>query len=195
MSEQTFDLIGYMDKHFRGFGFGGNVLASWTLGLRFNIGLAYVDRAVQIYEQAFQNTGDIVLIGEDEAWDADPKRWYSLFSLPGLFRSNPPTLSSREFGEPEDEDAYAVTWAFLPRRDLDPRLLFQAIANQDHGLAPSVRGRIYLLDPSAELLLHMYDDRGLDIISTRREDLIPLHERFGDWLNAARLNEDEPWRR
>jgi hypothetical protein len=195
MSPEAFDLFGYMDQEFPGFEFGGDVLARWTLGLRFNIGLDYVDRATRIYEQAFQNTADIVLISQDWEWDADPNRWYSLFSLARLFRATPSAPSSREFKQLEEEDAYTITWAILPRSDLDARLLFQAIANQDHGRTPSVRGRIYLLDPGAELLLHMYDDRGLDVISTRRTHLIPLHEQFGDWLNGARLDETQQWHR
>lgn len=50
-----------------------------------------------------------------------------------------------------------------------------------------MRGRAYILDPVAELLLHMYDDRGLDIIATSRVPLLPLYRRFGNWINRANL--------
>jgi hypothetical protein len=49
---------------------------------------------------------------------------------------------------------------------LSTERLFQEIANQDHGLTPSVRGRVHIVDPAAEVLLHMYDDRGMDAIAT-----------------------------
>jgi hypothetical protein len=30
--------------------------------------------------------------------------------------------------------------------------------------------------------MHMYDDRGLDIIATNASTLLPLYERFADWI-------------
>jgi hypothetical protein len=190
--EQTFDLIGYLDRDFSGFGFGGDVLGQWTLGLRFNIGLEHVDRAVEIYKRAFGSNDSLVLISEDWPWDSDSSRWYSLFSLPRLIQSSsPPRLTSWQPDKPIDDELYTVTWAVLPRSELVIERLFQAIANQDHGRTPSVRGRVYILDPSAGLLLHMYDDRGLDVIATSTLPLLPLHERFSQWINEARLDSTE----
>jgi hypothetical protein len=75
-----------------------------------------------------------------------------------------------------------LTWAELSPSVLASEQLFLAIANQDHGRTPAVRGRVYILDPLAELLFHMYDDRGLDIIATSTMSLIPLYKPFGGWI-------------
>ena len=193
---QAFDLMGYIAAHLSGFGFGEDVLGQWTLGLRFNIGLEYVDRAVAIYEQAFGSADRITLISEDWPWDSDPKRWYPLFALPGLIRSpSAPPLTSCQPHQPiEDDDVCTLTWADLSPSELDGERLFQAIANQDHGRTPSVRGRIYILDPLAELLFHMYDDRGLDIVAT---STVPTsaYERFGSWINRANLGGGDGWQK
>lgn len=40
----------------------------------------------------------------------------------------------------------------------------------------------YIVDFDAGSALHVYDDRGMDVIATTRDILRPLYERFGDWL-------------
>ena len=54
------------------------------------------------------------------------------------------------------------------------RSVLENIANADHAQSPSVLGRVYFLNPATALIMHMYDDRGLDIISATREALVPL---------------------
>jgi len=112
--EQTFDLRAYLDGEFPGFSFGGGVLDQWTLGLKFDIGLEHLDRVVKIFEQAFGEASELILIGEDWLWDSDPDRWYSLFSLPGLIRSSSlPHLTIWQPVQVIDDDLFTITWAAL----------------------------------------------------------------------------------
>ncbi len=30
--------------------------------------------------------------------------------------------------------------------------------------------------------MHMYDDRGLDVIAANDSTLLPIYERFGEWI-------------
>jgi hypothetical protein len=188
--QHTFDLMGYIDDHFSGFRFGGDVLDQWTLGLRFNIGLEHVDRAVAIFEQAFRNADTLVLINEYWRWDFDPGRWYALFALPRLLRTPSATVltSCQPRWPMEDDEAGTLTWAEIPRPALASEVLFHAIANQDHGRTPSVLGRTFILDPVAQVLLHMYDDRGLDIIAKSALALLPIHKQFADWINRTKMD-------
>ena len=48
------------------------------------IGLADIDRALVIFNAGFRDAEAVVLLDEDSSWEADPTRWYELFSLPGL---------------------------------------------------------------------------------------------------------------
>ena len=189
--EQLFDLFSYLNRCFPGFRFGGDVFGQWIPALRFNIGLDHLDRARDIYNLAFGISESLVLIDEDYPWDADPSRWYPLFSLPDLIQSSPPHLTSCQPEQPVDDEKYTVTWAVLPRSELAIERLFRAIANQDHLGIPSVKGLVHILDPSAGLLMHMYDDRGMDLIATSKAPLLKLSERFGPWLNKARLDPAE----
>jgi len=41
---------------------------------------------------------------------------------------------------------------------------------------------IYFLNIDKKIILNMYDDRGLDIISTNKETLRPLYIKYNDWI-------------
>jgi len=83
-SEDEFDLKSSLERLFPGLSLGGNLFDQWPIGLRFNIGLSEIDRAVLIFNAVFRDAEAIVLLNEDSSWEADPTRWYELFSLPGL---------------------------------------------------------------------------------------------------------------
>lgn len=61
-------------------------------------------------------------------------------------------------------------------------LLWLDIANE-MPVEPASHGySIWLVDFEREVILHAYDDRGLDVISTNKAALLPLYEDFADWL-------------
>jgi hypothetical protein len=183
-----FDLKRSLDQLFPGLSLGGDLLHQWSIGIRFNIGLSEIDRAVSIFNAIFQDAEAIVLLSEDSSWEADPNRWYELFSLPGLLRSSEiPTLRSYEIKLSEDE-IYTVRWAIIRSSDLSTWRLSEAIANQDFGRTPLVRGRVHILDPGAKVLLHMYDDRGMDVIATSLAPLLTLKNSFASWINREKLD-------
>jgi len=82
-----FDLKSSLDRLFPGLSLGGDLFHQSPIGVRFNIGLAEINRAVLIFNAIFGGSEAIVLLDEDSSWEADPTRWYELFSLPGLIRS------------------------------------------------------------------------------------------------------------
>jgi hypothetical protein len=183
-----FDLKSCLDRLFPGLSLGGDLLHQSPIGVRFNIGLAEVDRAVLIFNSIFRSAEAVVLLGEDSPWEADPARWSELFSLPALLPSSAtPSIRSYETRF-SDDDTYRVRWSIIRPSDLSTRRLFDAIANQDHGRTPSVRGRVHILDPRTEVLLHMYDDRGMDVIATSVAPLLTLKSSFGSWINREKLD-------
>lgn len=46
---------------------------------------------------------------------------------------------------------------------------------------PEVSSGVYVIDPRSKVIMHMYDDRGLDMIAAELETLRPLFQHFGDW--------------
>ncbi|MEY8744380.1 DUF3885 domain-containing protein [Paenibacillus tundrae] len=45
-----------------------------------------------------------------------------------------------------------------------------------------LNSRIYFIDPQSQLVFHIYDDRGLDIVSPTKEALLYLYKEFNDWI-------------
>jgi hypothetical protein len=81
----------------------------------------------------------------------------------------------------EDDDS-VLQWVQLPARRFSYQAVFQGIANHDHARSPSVSSRVYFLNQSTDTLMHMYDDRGLDIIATTDEPLTRIRREFPDWV-------------
>lgn len=50
------------------------------------------------------------------------------------------------------------------------------------GIRPRLVTDVYFVDFAQNLVLHPYDDRGMDVAATTKDALIPLYHTFGDWL-------------
>ncbi|WP_185602288.1 DUF3885 domain-containing protein, partial [Paenibacillus sp. 598K] len=42
--------------------------------------------------------------------------------------------------------------------------------------------RVYIIEPQSRIVYHIYDDRGMDLVSPDREALRPLYHQFSDWI-------------
>ncbi len=163
-------------------------------GIRFELGLeAFRERAPKLYEVVFAPEDACIVISQD--WPENislpaRRRYFRVFSLPGAFESKHPlNLQSIEITTEEEgeQETFSLQWAQLPARSFRYVSVLEGIANADHAQTPSVAGRVYFLNPASAMIVHMYDDRGLDIIAASGETLIPIYRTFNDWvLNSDR---------
>lgn len=65
----------------------------------------------------------------------------------------------------------AIGHADFPPRQ--PRL-------DNHGFLTSKE--IYFINTDKNLIFHMYDDRGLDLVSADKETLRPIYKKHNDWI-------------
>lgn len=204
---EDFDLIAYLGEHFPGLELGAGLFHRWQLGIRFEIGRSAVpDRPIAIFEAIFSVQDACVLISQD--WpmiglaSSERSRYFSLLSQAGLsdpvFNPTPEQLPNvfdpalelapqhmeiRIEGEQEPGlDRFRLSWMELPARSFQYDKIFHAIANSDHGEAPSMSSRVYFLNRRTHSIFHMYDDRGADVVSASREPLLPLYTTFNDWV-------------
>jgi hypothetical protein len=189
LSPHPFELTVYLGEKFPSVTLDGGLFYSWPLGIRFELGLeGYRERSARLYEALFSPDDICVVIAKDWPDDISPaarQRYFEVFSLPGAFDSNHPLgLQSLEIGKVEDGEQQnsVLHWARLPARSFKYGAIFDGIANADHAKAPSVSSRVYFLNPATDVIVHMYDDRGLDVIAASREPLIPLYRTFNDWI-------------
>jgi|ERR1035438_3259949 hypothetical protein len=189
LSAHPFELTVYLSEKFPSVTLDGGLFYCWPLGIRFELGLeGYRERSTRLYETLFSPEDTCVVIAKDRPDNisaAERQRYFQLFSLPGAFDSNNPLrLQSLESGKLEagEQQESILRWAPLPARSFRYGAIFDGIANTDHAKTPSVSSRVYFLNPATDVIVHMYDDRGLDVIAASREVLIPLYQTFNDWI-------------
>jgi hypothetical protein len=179
---EHFDLPAFILSHFNRVDFGGDLFNQWPAGMRFEIGIEQVSRAVNLYEFVFAKADDIILVSQD--WTSGEEivsRSSPLFATPGILPGGFDQFQSIEV-LPFDETPYRLTWARLSPSAFDASQMFQAIANREQSAFPKISSGVFVIDPSSNVIMHMYDDRGLDIIAAELNTLRPLFRSFGDWI-------------
>jgi hypothetical protein len=82
----------------------------------------------------------------------------------------------------DDDDRYWINCAFeVPAAKLQ-NMLWSAFTTDFGPLRPNPNCRVYLLNTNRGIVVHPYDDRGMDIISQSKSALAGLYERHSDLL-------------
>jgi hypothetical protein len=182
---EPFNLPAFMLSNFPGVDFGGDLFGQRPTGIRFEIGIEQVSRAARIYDFVLSDTSEFILISQDwileEGVEDICKPSTRLFQTPGIFSSEPLQLETLDIF-PLDETPYRLTWTRSPRISFNASLMFRGIANRERGGQPRVLSRVYIIVPYAKVILHMYDDRGLDILAFDLETLRPLYDSYSNWI-------------
>lgn len=147
------------------------------------------DRAREIARFAFRDSASLAVV---LAWfgEGPPVRHMDVFrSLRacGVRMGRPRSCWTRWYEADEYDPAeQRILVAFRVDPSALDGLLWGALA-VDLGIRPRLLARVYLADPGRGLLLHPYDDRGMDAIGPDRERLRELFARFRDCLLAYDL--------
>lgn len=81
-----------------------------------------------------------------------------------------------------DEEARPWTHRAIPLTwDQADILLWNQLAH-DMGVSPQAPVVSKLVDPERGVTVYAYDDRGMDVTATTKEDLMRLYQDFDDWL-------------
>lgn len=141
------------------------------------------DRAREIADHAFGDAPGLVVVVSAFGGDS-PLRNRALFrSLRtcGVRMGRPRTWWTEPFqddGREEPETRFFA--AFSCTREALHRLLWGALAG-DLGIRPRLEGDLFVADPVRGIVVHPYDDRGMDIVGPR-DALLDLYHRFSDRL-------------
>lgn len=96
-----------------------------------------------------------------------------------------------EFGE--DLCAYWCS-AEIGRSREDRDALLWVCNSREIGISPTAKGigKIYIVDFDAGIVLHVYDDRGMDLVALDPGKLRPVYHMFNEWLldyNREKMDE------
>ena len=80
-----------------------------------------------------------------------------------------------------DDEAQRYMIAFEVQAEMLPRLLWGILA-AELKIKPSLNGELYIADIDGGVLIHPYDDRGIDIIGPNTASLSAIFQRYNAWL-------------
>jgi Domain of unknown function (DUF3885) len=195
---QTLDLLNYLGHHYPGLSLGGGLFCRWPVGIRFALGgrgpdpetMAVVKmRAVTLYENAFSPQDDCVVISQDYRSDEDsislkmPQPLFRLASRLDIgFQDHVQQIELRDENAPDEPSTYLLKWVVQSSRSFRYEAVLEGIANADHAIEPAVGSWVYFYNLRTDVILHMYDDRGLDVIATKPDTIVALYKQFNDWI-------------
>lgn len=142
------------------------------------------DRGREIVDHAFGDARELVAV---VSWFADGPQVRSRDVFRSLRACGVRTARPRTCWTEPYEDEWLdgpevrTSVAFACERDALHRLLWGALA-ADLGIEPRLGADVFIADPARGVLVHPYDDRGMDVIGPNRALLADLYHRFNDRL-------------
>jgi hypothetical protein len=200
------DVLKVLNERFPGLTLDAGLFYRWPVGIRFDLGgrpdpstqvmSEVLHRATALYEELFATPDKGIVIAQD--WPGDdipPPRYTNLFDIPGTGLVEPQgsvEVCARE--QSGDDHSYTLRWSQEAARGFQYRTVFTGLANADHGqiAGVAISSRVYFLHPQKRLILHMYDDRGLDVIGGEPKDLYAIYREFNSWIldyDRSRIDE------
>ncbi len=172
---------------------------NWPIGLRFEIGPPDIGtgiglndlyfkeahkRSVAIFEACFSKDDEIIFVYQQYS-DGRKKIRKSNYVLKQIAKKG-------IFEHYDVRDIYELEYKCtcwkrvivqgLKCSDINYSNILLALVNTDFARQPSTNGECYFINVTSGLILNLYDDRGMDVISTTSDVLRPIYERFNDWL-------------
>jgi len=146
-------------------------------------------RACVVAQQLFKSSKEVFLLVANDDENGPKKKRLKVLRHCGLKKAMFSPLAPEQRGAPKlTMDGPAEKRQYwdvvqLPSKSLIPDILWLSVAAELH-ISPAFEGstKSYLVDPSKGTILHVYDDRGMDVISKEAGQLMPLFRSHHDWL-------------
>jgi hypothetical protein len=193
----------FINENFKGLRLRKPLFYSWDFGLRFDLQVGETNtdeyfeevtrRASAIFETAFDNSDNVFLVFMDFKYKRRKIR-FSNFTFKQIDNLQKTEISySKEYRlyEPDDKfDIRNIAIIELTSDRIQYKNILRAIGHTDF---PSRQPRldsnwfftskeVYFINIDKKLIFHMYDDRGLDIVSADKETIRPIYNKHNDWI-------------
>jgi len=173
------------------------------IGIRFELGVPYRGiedplyfetvrkRSETLFESVFSEISELYIVRKT----CEPQAPYEIFN-PGVdvFAGYVDSAIINKvvcFEEKPDYDedtnqlmGYSKSYSLLCcLKQIDYKGILKAVSYSDFpNKGNYISDRIYFIHPEKNIVFHMYDDRGLDIVAIRSENLLKLFNEFNDWI-------------
>lgn len=198
----------FMNEHFNSLTLRPALFYAWKYGIRFEIAMSWAEhedknnlqqiheRSTSIFDHVFQDTDEILLITDilceknDTFLQKRPIKVYQRYVknkklIKKLRHSILPNV------DPYDDEDMSKHRFMLSCKKSDVRYhrLLSAISYEDYSHPTRILKNnyqagceIYFVNITRKMIYHLYDDRGCDVIASKKEDLRPLYLTYNDWI-------------
>lgn len=154
------------------------------------------ERATTVSQTLFRDSDEVFVLLSSYGMEKPEKKRLKPLKLCGIKRHKIHYLC----GNPQSDDDHIAEFGIDLFRHWDvariedeqviSEILWLGIASE-MAIEPSFRGSLsaYIVDISRGLILHVYDDRGMDVIATKNEPLNELFTIHRTWLLGSHLPE------
>jgi len=172
------------------------IFYSCHTGIRFEIGVgdAYdndgtpskeyienaLNRAMTIYNNGIKSSSILV-------WEVHPQNNEEKHNFQIIFQEKIASILPQEECSQDikaDGNTVKITQFYwdLEKSKIPMEKVFREIILGDLGGVQEFVSSVYLLDIENHVMLHLYDDRGLDIVAHDKNTLMPLYQKLNTWI-------------
>ncbi|MEZ5479074.1 MAG: DUF3885 domain-containing protein [Thiolinea sp.] len=174
------------------------LFCKWPIGLRFEIGPDEIElcdeyfsialqRAVSIFESVF-SCGDEIEIIYQQYSDGRKKIRKGNFIYKQVAIKSKEQIQHSDVRDIYELDYKSECWkrlifSRLTLEDINYENILLSLINTDFSLRkPSMLGECFFINRTKNIILNLYDDRGMDVISATKESLASLYKSKSDWI-------------
>lgn len=142
-------------------------------------------RALAVVQEAFSDVDDLHLAVQIFMNESESPGVVSLLQCFRGLRDCGLPLPHRDAIETSQapyDDAVWYSVMVMPLRQNDLARALWPPMGHDHMIEPRLSAKVYILSPELGILVHPFDDRGMDIIGPNRAKLTEIYDRHRSWL-------------
>jgi hypothetical protein len=148
-----------------------------------------LERAMNIFQGVFDPSDNIEIVYQvfSDGRRKIKKRSFIFKQVKSLANANIDLSDHRDIYS-EDLDYKCECWkrvtiSGITASEIDTVQIFKAAINTDFpSLKPQFNGECYLINRTKQLVLNLYDDRGMDIVSNNKESLNGLYKSHNNLI-------------
>ena len=191
----------FLSDNFRGLKIRKPLFYNWTLGLRFDLQVGQTDtenyfkemirRVSDLFETSFDKANNIFFVLVEYKHKKRKIRFgnYAFRQVQNLDKSEINYFKVKRLYEDNQLDYRNIAVIKITVDRLNYNNIFSAIGNSDFMArqprldnVPFSSKEIYFINVDKKLIFQMYDDRGVDIISSDIETLRPIFIKHNNWI-------------
>ena len=193
----------FLSNNFKGLRLVKPLFYNWKIGLRFDLQVSSTDtdeyfqevtkRASAIFQSAFENSDQVFLVFMDYKYKRKKIRFsnFTFKQIDNLIKTEVCYSKEKKLYEHDDTfDIRNIAIIKTSTNKINYKNILTAIGHSDFPPrqprldenSAFMSKEVYFINIDNKLIFHMYDDRGLDILSTDIETIRPIYKKHNDWI-------------